>query len=219
MTYESIDRFLNEAEGINESDEIIEISIANKVTGATYPMVRAYGYNTLGQVLEEYAEDIGVNPNDQRCSFANKRTQKQTSDRNATVEALGLCNGDVLEIVDDVTVAGISEEDDFMDYSDEDVIEISIANKVTGATYPMVRAYGSNTLGQVLEEYAEDIAINPNEKRIVFTNKRTNKSTSDKNMTVEGFGLCNGDILVACDDSTVAGIAEVSNAGAETTEL
>ena len=101
----------------------------------------------------------------------------------------------------------------------EDVIEISIANKVTGATYPMVRAYGSNTLGQVLEEYAEDIAINPNEKRIVFTNKRTNKSTSDKNMTVEGFGLCNGDILVACDDSTVAGIAEVSYAGPETPEL
>ena len=218
MTYESINGILNEVEGMNGNEEIIEINITNMSSGATFPCVRAYGDNTLGQIFAEYAKDIGINPDEKRIVFTNKRTNQSTSDKDMTVRKFGLINGDVLNVQDDLTVAGISEEDESMDYSEE-IIEISITNKATGATYPMVRVYGDNTLGQVLEEYAEDIAINPHEKRIVFTNKRTNKSTSDKNMTIAGFGLCSGDVLTACDDSTVAGIAENSDSGPGTPAL
>ena len=219
MTYESINGILNEVEGMNGNDEIIEINITNMSSGATFPSVRAYGDNTLGQIFAEYANDIGISPNEKRIIFTNKRTNQSTIDKNMTVREFGLINGDVLNVQDDSTVAGISEEDESMDYSENEIIEISITNKVTGATYPMVRVYGENTLGQVLKEYAEDIAINPHEKRIIFTNKRTNKSTSDKNMTVAGFGLCNGDVLTACDDSTIAGISENSDTGPGTPAL
>ena len=64
-----------------------------------------YGANTLGQDLQEYAVDIGVNPNDSKILFENKRTGASTSDTNETVEGLDLQEGDVLAISDYAGVA------------------------------------------------------------------------------------------------------------------
>ena len=199
MTYESIDNYLNDAE------EIVEVSITSQVSGATYPKARAYKNNTLGQVLEGYAEDIGVSPADDKILFINKRTQKSTSDKNMTIEAFDLCNGDVLVLGDDAKVAGVSTEENDMENTTEDIVEIVITSQVSGATYPKVRAYKDNTLGQVLEGYAEDIGVSPIDDKILFINKRTQKSTNDRNMSIEDFDLYTGDVLVIGDDSRVAG--------------
>lgn len=106
MTYEPIDNLLNETE------EIFEISLKSQVTGATRPKVRVYKSNTLGQVLEGYADEIGVDPNDKKILFINKRTSKSTSDKNMTIEAFDLCSGDVLIVGDDSRVAGHGKEDE-----------------------------------------------------------------------------------------------------------
>lgn len=87
------------------SEETFEIDLLNKVTGATYAQAAVYGTNTLGQVLQEYAVDIGVNPHDSKILFENKRTGASTSDTNETVEGLGLQEGDVLAISDNAGVA------------------------------------------------------------------------------------------------------------------
>ena len=86
----------------------------------------------------------------------------------------------------------------------EGVIEIDLLNKVTGATYPQVGVYGTNTLGQVLKTYAEDIGVNPNDSKILFENKRTGVSTSDTNETIEGLDLQEGDVLAISDNAGVA---------------
>lgn len=65
--------------------------------------------------------------------------------------------------------------------------------------------YGKNTLGQVLQEYAADIGVNPKDSKIIFENKRTGRSTSDTKETVEGFDLCEGDVLAVEDNAGVAG--------------
>lgn len=64
--------------------------------------------------------------------------------------------------------------------------------------------YGANTLGQVLQEYAVDIGVNPNDSKILFENKRTGASTSDTNETVEGLDLQEGDVLAISDNAGVA---------------
>ena len=71
----------------------------------------------------------------------------------------------------------------------ESAFEIDLLNKVIGTTYPQAAVYGTNTLGQVLQEYAIDIGVNPHDSKIHFENKRTGASTSDTNETVEGLGL------------------------------
>ena len=53
MNDKPIETALEEAEGV------MEIDLLNKVTGVNYPKAAVYGDNTLGQILEEYAEDIG----------------------------------------------------------------------------------------------------------------------------------------------------------------
>ena len=99
MTNYPIDGALAEAEGV------FEIDLLNKVTGTTYPQAAVYGTNTLGQMLQEYAADIGVNPNDSKILFENKRTGASTSDTSETVAALGLQGGDVLAVSDNAGVA------------------------------------------------------------------------------------------------------------------
>jgi len=99
MTNYSIDGALAAAEGT------FEINLLNKVTGTTYPQAAVYATNTLGQILQEYAVDIGVNPNDSKILFENKRTGTATSDTNETVEGLGLQEDDVLTISDNAGVA------------------------------------------------------------------------------------------------------------------
>lgn len=84
-------------------------------------------------------------------------------------------------------------------------INIDLTNKISGATVPKVPVYGKNTLGQVLQEYAADIGVNPKDSKIIFENKRTGKSTSDTNETVEGFDLREGDVLAIGDNAGVAG--------------
>lgn len=86
----------------------------------------------------------------------------------------------------------------------ESAFEIDLLNKVTGTTYPQAAVYGTNTLGQVLQEYAVDIGVNPHDSKILFENKRTGASTSDTNQTVEGLGLQAGDVLAISDNAGVA---------------
>ena len=186
MTNYPIDGALADAEAT------FEISLLNKVTGATFPQVAVYGSNTLGQVLEEYAYDIGVNPNDSKILFENKRTGASTSDSTETIEGLGLQDSDVLAISDNAGVAGT-----------EEIFEIDLLNRSTGTDYPRVAVYGSNTMGQILQEYALDIGVNLKEK-VHFENKRTRNSTTDSNETVEGLGLQNRDVLVISDTGIVA---------------
>ena len=99
MTNNSVDEALSAAESA------YEIDLLNKVTGTNYPQAMVYPVNTLGQVLAEYAADIGVNPKDSKIIFENKRTGASTSDKNETVEGLGLEKGDVLAISDNAGVA------------------------------------------------------------------------------------------------------------------
>ena len=187
MTNYPIDGALAATEGA------FEIDLLNKVTGTTYPQAAVYGTNTLGQVLQEYAVDIGVNPNDSKILFENKRTGASTSDTNETVEGLGLQEGDVLAISDNAGVA-----------ADEEAFEIDLLNKVAGTTYPQAAVYGTNTLGQVLQEYAVDIGVNPHDSKILFENKRTGASTSDTDETVGGLDLQEGDVLAISDNAGVA---------------
>lgn len=182
MTNYPIDGALAATEGT------FEIDLLNKVTGTTYPQAAVYGTNTVGQVLQEYAVDIGVNPNDSKILFENKRTGASTSDTNETVEGLGLQDGDVLAISDNAGVA-----------ADEEVFEIDLLNKVTGMTYPKAAVYGTNTLGQVLQEYAVDIDINPHDSKVLFENKRTGDSTRNTNKTTNDLGFKDGDTLIICE--------------------
>lgn len=86
----------------------------------------------------------------------------------------------------------------------EDTFEIDLLNKVTGTTYPQAAVYSTNTLGQILSEYAVDIGVNPNDGKILFENKRTGASTSDTNESIEGLGLQDGDVLAISDNAGVA---------------
>ena len=99
MTNNSIDAALDAIEAT------FEIDLINKATGTTYPRAAVFGTNTLGQILDEYAEDIGINKKDAKILFVNKRTGAETPDRNETVKDLGLQAGDVLAIADNCGVA------------------------------------------------------------------------------------------------------------------
>ena len=92
-------------EALNACEETFSIDLLNKVTGCSYPHAEVYGANTLGQVLKEYAVDIGIDAHDAKVLFECKRTGASTSDLNETVEGLGLREGDVLAISDNAGVA------------------------------------------------------------------------------------------------------------------
>lgn len=99
----------NENKSIEEVLEVAEnayeIVLVNKATGVHFPQAVVYGYNSLGQILNEYAADIGVNPKDSKVLFTNKRTGETTSDMNETAEGLHLMAGDTLMISDNAGVA------------------------------------------------------------------------------------------------------------------
>ena len=98
MTNNSIDNALDAME------KAFEIDLCNMVSGTTYARAAVYGSNTLVQVLEEYAMDIGVDTS-KKPLFMNKRTGQSISESDATVESLGLQEGDVLAISDAGVVA------------------------------------------------------------------------------------------------------------------
>ena len=91
--------------GVAADEEPFEIDLLNKVTGTNYPKAAVYAANTLGQVSQEYGVDLGINPNDSKILFENKRTGASTSDTNETVGGLDLQEGDVLAISDNAGVA------------------------------------------------------------------------------------------------------------------
>ncbi|WP_373219023.1 hypothetical protein [Ruminococcus sp. 5_1_39BFAA] len=84
----------------------------------------------------------------------------------------------------------------------ENEFPVEILNKASGATYPDAYVTAENTLGQIIDEYGSDIGITRGS--VVFENKRTGASTSDRNETVKGFGLEAGDVLAVSDDGRVA---------------
>ena len=86
----------------------------------------------------------------------------------------------------------------------EGTFKIDLLNKATGTTYSQAAVYATNTLGQILQEYAVDIGVNPYDSKILFENKRTGASTSDTNEIVGGLGLQEGDVLVISDNAGVA---------------
>ena len=89
----------------NAIEGTFEITLLNKVTGTTLEDVPVLVANTMSQILETYAVDIGINPHDSKIIFENKRTGKSTSDSSETVKALELENGDILVISDNCGVA------------------------------------------------------------------------------------------------------------------
>lgn len=86
----------------------------------------------------------------------------------------------------------------------EGTIEIDLVNKQSGATYTHAPVLATNTMEQVLKEYAADIGINPKKNKILFANKRTGRETSDRGATVEEMELEPGDVLSIADDGCVA---------------
>lgn len=176
-------------------EDTIEIDLYNKNTGTTYLQAAVFGTNTLGQVLKEYAVDIGVNPNDSKILFENKRTGASTSDTNETIEGLGLREGDVLTIIDNASVAADVSEDDCLGSS----FFIDLYNEVTKTWCVGVEVYGENTFDQVLREYALDINVNPNNRKHSFKNKRTGANTCEANKTLIELGFQDGDLLMISD--------------------
>lgn len=92
-------------EALDAMEGTYEINLINKQTGTTYPNAPVLATNTMEQVLQEYAADIGINPKDHKVLFANKRTGQETSESSTTVQDLGLKPGDVLAICDNAGVA------------------------------------------------------------------------------------------------------------------
>ena len=95
------------------------------------------------------------------------------------------------------------ENDDVL-MDNEGIIEITLLNKPTGVTFPKVPVYGTNTLDQVIKEYAGDIGISLKSSKLIFENKRTGAQTSDSNALIESLELQNGDVLAVSDDGCVA---------------
>ena len=189
-----------------DSERTFEIDLLNKVTGTNYPKASVYGTNTLGQVAQEYGTDIGINPDDSKILFENKRTGASTSDMGETIAGLGLQAGDVLAISDNAGVAAVDFEAAKLNGCPEPPFSIDLCNKVTGTNYPKASVYGTNTLGQVAREYGADIGINPDDSKILFENKRTGASTSDMGETIAGLGLQAGDVLAISDNAGVAAV-------------
>ncbi len=160
-------------EALNANEKIISIDLINKVKGTTYPRADVLLENTLVQVLQEYAEDIGINPLDDKILFENKRTGQSTSDLGETVEGLGLRADDMLAITDNCGVAG-----------EEVPFTIDLLNKANGLMRQGIPVLGENTLKQILGEYAADIGADPEDGKILFENVRGGKSTCNCGMTM-----------------------------------
>lgn len=86
----------------------------------------------------------------------------------------------------------------------EGTLEIDLLNKASGVGYPRAEVLPENTLGQILDMYAEDLGVDPGDSKVIFENKRTGESTPKRDMTVAAFGLQSGDVLAISDNAGVA---------------
>lgn len=66
-----------------------------------------------------------------------------------------------------------------------------------------IEVYGENNMDQILDEYAEALQVDLTDLRILFINKRANKSTMDRYATVNNLCLQNGDELLIRDRTSV----------------
>mgnify|MGYP007064544974 CR=1 FL=1 len=99
MTNNPIEKDLTAAEGK------FEIELLNKVTNAGYPRAEVYPNNTLGQILVEYAVDLGVDPDDSKVNSRTSAPAETTPSATMTVAEFGLQAGDVLVVYDNAGVA------------------------------------------------------------------------------------------------------------------
>lgn len=97
-----------------------------------------------------------------------------------------------------------ASEATMQDSTTQTTMEIDLVNKGSGVTYAKVPVVGGNTMGQLLDAYAQDLGIRRDAAKLVFVNKRTGVESCDENETVEGMGLMNGDVLAISDDGGVA---------------
>ena len=98
----------NEAfyEPVAVTEKTIEINLINKASGVYFPGVPVYEANTLGQILGEYAEDLGIDLHAGKYIFENRSTGFSTADFQVTVKEFGLQNGGELVLLDEGGVAG-----------------------------------------------------------------------------------------------------------------
>lgn len=83
-----------------------EIVLVNKTSGVNVTEVPVYEDNTLGQILKEYADDLGMDPRGSKYIFENRWAGTSTSDCNITVKEFALQPGGVLVLTDEGSVAG-----------------------------------------------------------------------------------------------------------------
>ena len=86
----------------------------------------------------------------------------------------------------------------------ETTVTIDLVNTASGAIYPQASFYESNTMADVLGEYAMDIGVDAGRAKLIFTNKRIGVSTSQRTDTIKSLDLHDGDTLGVCDDGDVA---------------
>ncbi|MEN6595118.1 MAG: hypothetical protein ABFC31_09290 [Clostridiaceae bacterium] len=84
-----------------------------------------------------------------------------------------------------------------------DAFEIIVQRKTTGMKATM-QVYAMNTLEQVLTGAADLIKVNVEKKILIFENASTQKSTTDRTLTIAEMGLQKGDTLCISEDGPVA---------------
>lgn len=87
------------------SNNEFTITITHRVTGTTFEKAHIRPSDTLEDICHMYGHDIGLNIDEQKKKFVNKRTNAQTADSSMTAAAFELIDGDVLSISDDNPVA------------------------------------------------------------------------------------------------------------------
>lgn len=101
---ENINEVLAQVEqSVNESNQSFIIRICNERSGLKEP-IPVLPANTLGQILNEAYNLIGTNRDSKQIYFE-LPSGKSVTDKNLTVAEAGLKADDVLNIVDDGSVA------------------------------------------------------------------------------------------------------------------
>ena len=201
MTNYSVDELLNQNSGQNDA-EIIRINLLNSDSNTPFRGLDVYLDNTMEDILRERAIDIGVDIQAE-LEFMKEGDRVPVIDRNMTVAEMGLHDGDTLAIRK-------AREIRFAENKGSRV-HIKIRGLESGAYVcnekdepANVEVQTQETLGEILLRYAKDIRVDSSDPKVLFRNDRTMRITSDKNETVGGFELCEGDTLSIQDNAGVA---------------